>query len=498
MPSEPSQAEFEPRERLHRLSWIFVSIEYVKQFIVPVLAAIFLGARQDGGAWTALLVLPLIGGALWHQWIYRYGFGPHSLVIREGLLFRNVRHIEYRRIENVDTERNLLHRLFNVAQVRVETSSGGGSEAIVRVLDLAAVQEMRARIFETRDAAGAAAEPIVATQEKVLLHLPPAELVRFGLIDNRGLIVVAAIFGLVTQIGSEELLERWMKPFIEALPVDSFAALAPMLQAFFIVSTVAGLIAGTRILSVLFAFITLHDFRLTQSQDDLRVQHGLLTRIALTLRRPRIQAVHHRSSILHRLFRRVSLTVDLAGGIGGNNAAQEGNAAQARELWLAPVCTHEKADELIRVALPAVQLEEANWQSLAAGARGRLFRLLTLLWLLMAVPSSIALFGWMIAPWIVLPVIPALWLHAHLYVKYTGWALHADYFAVKRGWLTRRLSVTPRNRVQAVRRMESPFDRRYGMASLLVDTAGARSRQLRIPYLDGIAASELVRALQRS
>lgn len=497
MPSEPAQTEFEPRKRLHRLSWIFVSIEYVKQFIFPVLAAIFLGARQDGGAWTAFLVLPLVGGALWHQWIYRYDFGPRSLVIREGLFFRNTRNIEYRRIENVDTERNLLHRLFNVAQVRVETSSGGSSEAVVRVLDMAAVQEMRERIFEARSTMSAEAKPVVAAQAETLLHLPPAELLRFGLIDNRGMIVVAAIFGLASQVGSEQLVKRWMEPFFKTLPVDSFTALAPTLQTFFVFSTIVGLIAGTRILSVLFAFITLHDFRLAQSQDDLRVQYGLLTRISLTLRRPRIQAVHRKSSILHRLFRRVSLTVDLAGGVGGQ-VTQEGNNAQARELWLAPVSTYQKADELVRIALPAVRLDEAKWQGLAPGARGRLFRLLSIVWLLAAIPASVTLSSWLVMPWIALPVIPLLWLHAHLYVKYTGWALHEDFFAVRRGWLTRRLSVTPRNRVQAVRLSESPFDRRYGMASLLVDTAGARSRQLRIPYLDGDAATELMRALQRS
>lgn len=492
------QNEFEPRQRLHRLSWIFVAIEYLRHFIFPVLAALFFGASRDNGMWAALLVIPLIGGALWHQWIYRYGFGPRSLVIREGLLFRNVRNIDYQRIENVDTERNLLHRLFKVAQVRVETSSGGGSEAVVRVLDMSAVAEMRERIFQARATAAPSIEAAAGKPEKLLLHLPPVEILRFGLIDNRGMIVVAAVFGLVMQTASQQLIESWMAPIINTLPINRFAQLAPVLQAVFIFSTIAGLIAGTRILSVLLAFITLHDFRLSQSDDDLRVQHGLFTRISLTLRRPRIQAVHQKISVLHRLFKRVSLTVDLAGGVGGaDRGARDGNVGHSRKLWLAPLSRREQAGELIRVALPAVKLDESAWQGLAAGARGRLFRLFTLLWLLASVPVSVILFGWAITPWLVVPAIPVLWLHAHLYVKYTGWALHEGFFAVKGGWLTRRLSVTPRNRVQAVRLTQSPFDRRYHMASVLVDTAGARSRQLRIPYLDLAEANALVRALQR-
>jgi len=467
MPSE-STLDFAPRKRLHRLSWIFASIEYLKHFLLPLLAAVFLGAQRDYSLWAALLVVPLIASALWHQWIYRYDFGPRGLVIREGLVFRNVRNIDYQRIENVDTERNLLHRLLKVAQVRVETSSGGGSEAVVRVLDMNAVQEMRERIFAAR-ARQEATETgnAVPVREDLLLHLAPGELLRFGLIDNRGLIVVAAVFGLVTQIGSDRLLEAKVQPLLESLPIGGFATFGPLLQAFFIFSAIAGLIAGTRVLSVLLAFITLHDFRLTQMRDDLRVQHGLFTRISLTLRRPRIQAVHQKVSLLHRLFGRASLTVDLAGGLSGN-AGQDGSRTPARELWLAPVCTPAEADRLFRIALPRVRLHEAAWQRLAPGARGRLFRLLSMLWLLFSVPGAAWLLGrW--APAVVLPVLPLLWL--------------------------RRLSVTPRNRVQAVRLSTSPFDRRYGMASLVVDTAGARAVHLKIPYLDEDVATGLMRAL---
>src|SRR5690606_28720998 len=89
---------------------------------------------------------------------------------------------------------------------------------------------------------------------------------------------------------------------------------------------------------------------------------------------------------------------------------------------------------------------------------------------------------------------------AALYVKYTGWALHDDFFALKRGWLTRKLSVTPRNRIQSVRLSESPFDRRHGMASIEVDNAGAAavSHRLVLRYLPRDDAERLAHALYRS
>ena len=83
------------------------------------------------------------------------------------------------RIENVDTERGLLHRLLNVADVRVETSTGGSAEARIRVLGLDAVEDMRTRIFAQRAEGAAVVAPessLDAAPEETLLVLGPSEL----------------------------------------------------------------------------------------------------------------------------------------------------------------------------------------------------------------------------------------------------------------------------------------------------------------------------------
>ena len=119
-----------PEKRLHPLSWVFQLVGSLGA-VIPIGVAVALGAERGGLFWVVVPLL-LLGplGALWHQWVYRYDFADDGLVIRDGLIFRNLRQIDYRRIENIDTQRNLLHRLLGVADVKVETSSGGGAEAI--------------------------------------------------------------------------------------------------------------------------------------------------------------------------------------------------------------------------------------------------------------------------------------------------------------------------------------------------------------------------------
>jgi putative membrane protein len=270
---------------------------------------------------------------------------------------------------------------------------------------------------------------------------------------------------------------------MQTLPLSDIAGLGIAMQVALALFVIISALLAVRLLSVALALITLHDFTLTGHNGDLRVRHGLLTRIALTLRTRRIQVVHQKESPLHRLFGRVSLNVDLAGDSGGEG--EQRNPERTKTRWLAPVCPTAAAPGLIASALPAFDpAAPADWQPLAPGARSRVFRRCALLSLLIVAGPS----WWYLradAAFCIPLVIALAWLHAHLYVKHTRWALERDVLLFRSGWLTRRLTIVPRDRVQSLNVSESPFDRRRHMASLSVDTAGGRGRSasVYIPYL---------------
>ncbi len=156
VPAVASEKDFQPTLRLHALSWVFGLSGAIKQMVLPLIALLFFNVRDDTpgplGPWIVPIIVAAVAiRAVWIQLTFRYGFSATGLVVREGMIFRNVRHIEYARIENIDTERGVLHRLLGVAEVRVQTSTGGKPEALISVLDLAAVQEMRERVFSKRN-----------------------------------------------------------------------------------------------------------------------------------------------------------------------------------------------------------------------------------------------------------------------------------------------------------------------------------------------------------
>jgi putative membrane protein len=71
-----------------------------------------------------------------------------------------------------------------------------------------------------------------------------------------------------------------------------------------------------------------------------------------------------------------------------------------------------------------------------------------------------------------LALLPAIWFVSVARYRHLGYALGERYFRTRRGWLGRSTHIVPINKIQAVEIHQSPFDRRLGLATLSVDTAG--------------------------
>ncbi|HEY6508082.1 MAG TPA: PH domain-containing protein, partial [Vicinamibacterales bacterium] len=207
--------------RLHPTSILFALAGSLKAFLLPAIVLMVTTGRSSQvpsgpeafwfGGWTfwpLFFLIPSTIAAVARYLSFRLHYEGTELVIRTGILFRNERHVPYARIQNLDAVRSVAHRLLGVAEVRVETGGGQAPEATIRVLHETVFEEMRRRIFEGRarvDPAGpeppeALAAP-VAVESRTLLHLPLGELLLNGVLDNRGMFLVAAAYGLLWETG---------------------------------------------------------------------------------------------------------------------------------------------------------------------------------------------------------------------------------------------------------------------------------------------------------
>jgi putative membrane protein len=458
--------------------------------------------------WLLLFLIPATLAALARYFSFRLRYEGTELVIRSGIFFRNERHVPYARIQNLDAVRNVVHRLLGVTEVRVETGGGQTPEATISVLHETVFEEMRRRIFAGRAAVGegeptvaaipeAATPDVPAVQSRTLLYLPLRELLLNGVLENRGMLIIGAGYGLLWEAGLfrglwDRVANGWYGPGLVRDTVRRVAAGEPLPwgQIGVLIAGIAGLLVLVRVLSMIWSWLRLYEFRLTRAGEDLRTEYGLLTRVTATIPLRRVQTFTIREAPLQRLVGRQSVRVATAGSEG----APENGPKQPRE-WLAPIIRNSAVPALVREVLPGFEMDALDWQPLHARAFRRAVKP-ALLWGTALTFPVFIIFGWRaltVLPFVLAWMTLATWKH----VQRMQWAITEDAVAFRSGWLWRNLTVAPIVKIQTVERTESPFDRRAMMARVRVDTAGGneRSHGVAIPYLARETAQALYERL---
>ena len=537
MPSETDAADRPPTPSVaaaadHRLHPLSIGFSLGGQLRRAILPLVFGAASANvlGGVEIRYILLigliPLVVGSIIRYLTFRYRYEEAELVIRSGLLFRRERHVPYARIQNLDAVQGVLHRLFNVVEVKLQTGGGDEPEATMTVLPLPALDALRARVREGRrggsgdtvgeatphaataspaDDSGLAAGPAraaasevdpessEAAEDRTLLHLPARELLLHGLLQNRGMVLIAAAFGLAWETGIVERASDWIAGeqlligrTVEGLASDVVAA-GILVLAGVVTALVVAFVVVARLLSIAWTLVRLHEYRVVRSEEGLRATFGLLTRVAATIPLRRVQTVTIHEGPLQRWAGRIAVGVQTA---GGGQAGQPGNENPHRHQ-LAPILRREKLREFLREVIPEMEVPEIGWRPVSPRAFGRVARGACVLATLASIPFYATLGAWggavhaALLAWAV--------FFARRYVDHLGWALKDDMIWFRSGWLWRRTTIARYTRIQAVSLRTTPFDRYRRMARLRVDTAGAgaASHRVDIPYLPLATARDL-------
>jgi putative membrane protein len=484
-------------KRLHPMSFLFVLMMQLKQFALPLLVLLFTGRSDNPSEWWGLIAVFILAlYSLGQYFTYRYRVVDDGIIIRNGVFQKSLRHITFDRIQNVSLQQNILHQIFKVAEVKLETAGGtpGQSEGQMRVLSLhdaqALEQLVRARgqlHIGNHGLLTTASEAGVDSDE--LLVLNSGELIRLGLISNKGMVVVATFIAALTQTGDNFL--GGVKRFIVSHQQDilGYTRDAHLSQSQIIGTTIIMFVLFVfmmRLLSVLLALMQFHRFRLAKNMRRLSIERGLFTRLRGSLPLRRIQSYSLNESWLHRCFKRQSLRVD--------TVTQEAVNAGASLRDVVPLARAEKMDALIRVFIKSDHWPLHTWQGLHPKAWRRKFFMPAVFYAALSAVLGIVVnpywfFGLVLVPW--------QFLYARNWARYAGFAYSDDLIAVRQGWLSKKWRFAEIAKLQALVFKQGPLDRRHDMASLHLDTAGASPVELafQIDYLPMQQAKELQRIL---
>jgi putative membrane protein len=490
-----------PAGRLHPWSWVFHAIRALREVALPALVFMVVGRKDALGPLVvgAVAAIMLIAWGILRSRTFRYELLERELLVREGFFVRETRHVPFARVQAVNERQGPLHRLLGVTELVLESGAAGKPEAVMRVLGVAEAARIAGmlRSVSTADHATpdvVASPAAAATQE--LLRIPTDELILHGIISNRGFVVIALAFGIISQ--NRELLDllpidfkQLMKDSTDtAAGIDAGAILGVLLVL------LLGFVVLVRLLSIAFALFTLHDFTLRRAGDRLRMNRGLLSRVDVSGRVSGFQRIVLEQSLLHRAFRRCVVKVDLAGA----SLLGTPEAADSRLDTLAPIATPARARSLLQELVPGLDLEAMPWQPLHRSAAVRRWQR-TMWWLLPTLALVVAAAG-------LIPGLPAAALpgalvaatlglglsvmHAWQWARWSAFAASDGVIAFRSGAWARQWTLVFDDRAQSTALRRSPRDRREGTASLAVDVQSMTvSQALHIPYLDAALGERL-------
>ncbi|MDH6626540.1 putative membrane protein [Streptomyces sp. LBL] len=352
----------------------------------------------------------LYGFLTW--WFTHFAVTDSELRIRTGLVFRRTAHIRLERIQAVDVSQPLLARVAGVAKLRLDVI-GTDKKDELAFLGEGEARALRAELLAR--AAGFAPETAHEVGEapsRDLLRVPPRVLAV-------SLVLTGATWGALAA----------------ALVVPPVLWLATH-SVWTVLATGVPLLGAAGASSV-GRFVSEYDWTVGESQDGLRIDHGLLDRTHETVPPGRVQTVRIVEPLLWRRRGWVRVELDVAGSANS---------------VLVPVAPRAVAEAVVARVLPGVNVPPRSAQSRPPRRAGR--------------------------------CVPVWW-------RGYGLAVTDGVFTARHGLLRRSLSLVPHAKVQSVRLTQGPWERLWGVADVHVDTGANKTVTARLR--DAQEAAELLR-----
>jgi len=442
-----------------------------RSLVAPVVIAV-----GTGRLWLLLVgggAVLVVSVARW--WRRTWEVSDGALRVRSGVLSRQEQVVPLDRVQQVTTVKGVRHRLLGLSALRVEVA-GGGSSIELDALGRAAAARLQAQLLAGRAAVTREAAPVPTSDAPAPVGVPVVELSYAQLavagVTGAHLLVVFAAAASAIQL-LDDLPGRPIDRLLELRPDAPGGAAAVGF----------GLIVGAAWLATAMGASILRDggFRLTLLGDELHLRRGLLERREAVLPRARVQAVRLTASPLRRALGLTSLRLQSAGS---------GTDEEERRV-VVPLLKVTDVDRVLGLVLPGAAPLPALTRPPPAARRRAVLRSVVP-WMVLTVVLAAA--GWPRGALAALGLPLAFALGEARYCALGhAWTDPGRALVARRGALLRRTVVTPSGRAQSATARSSPFQRRAGLATLVVDVAGPGTSPQVIDE-----ATATVRSLQRA
>lgn len=400
---------------------------------------------------AALAFVIFLASFIWEYLVWRnytFSIEEGGIKISHGVVRKKDRDIPLGRVQNIDIRRNIFHRILGIAEVDFETAGGKKTEAGLKYLEKNKAEEIKTQI-KRQKADEEVTKARERKEEKPIYEINPKELFLLSVfsVDYRAVSFVFVGGGFLANFFGNLLpspqLGEW-----------STLVIFSLIFALTILAWLAGGISN---------FLKYYRFKLYGGENSLEYERGLLNRASGNIPIEKIQFLSIEENPLKRFFDYSTLKIETAGYAGKKRQKIGAEAA-------IPLAKREKVLEFAHSFLDfeAIKLNEIPKRS----------RLRYMIRYIILVIGSLIL-GFVISKflyqfnyWLLLIPLFLTPLAAHLKWKNKGYQLDEKCFLSMNGFWNRKTIIAPYFRIQNLIRNQTILQKRWDLATIILDTAG--------------------------
>lgn len=452
-------------KRLAKAINIFVSVLFVQ-----------VGVRGDSMFWIAISMLVIMAIIFIMSYYYylkfRFYVKGNEFIVEKGVFTKEKITVPFDRIQTVNIQQNLIQRLLSVSGIKIDTAGSSAKEIEIAALSKSYAKKIQSFLIDKKEASAAESdiddEKVIATesQKPPLIQLTLIDLIKIGLTENH-LRTIVVFFALVNAYiwQFQDLFFKYAE-LLEDRYADWLIHWVVLLPILIIVTLVAVVL-----FSVFGSIMNFYKLKFTSDQLGVRIESGLLKRQEYQIPIHKIQYLKWYKNPLRNFVGYRSLRIKQAGS----------EAVNKKSSILVPACTKEHWHTIIK---DLFQTEPAD---VFEKVKAHPWFIVQLIILLSILPSALLFalayfdetqYMYAIASvYLVISLPYSIQLAKRMSLEFNN-----DLIRLNKGWLFNTQVSLFQYKVQNVKLQQNIFQKRRGLAHLVIYTAAGRLKMWQITY----------------
>ncbi|WP_020007219.1 PH domain-containing protein [Salinicoccus albus] len=254
----------------------------------------------------------LIGGFdFLNKYLTRFWIDDGKFTYKDGVITKREKELDINRIQSVDFNEPVFHRIFGAVRLEVLTPGEGIKIDTIKKSQAETIQSI---IYDEKENLNTAveigdyskwpreeAETEPVQQSDLLYRMDNKSLILMCMTSGALGAFVAIVFGFLNLIGANFLIENYFEYFEGAVRNAVFG----------IILSIVVFVAAGYLIGVLILYVKYYKYSLEKRTEDLIIEHGLLEKKQKSVNINRVQNVIIQDSLLRRMIGYYSLNVTI-------------------------------------------------------------------------------------------------------------------------------------------------------------------------------------------